>query len=389
MLFAIRPHRHVNPKVLSTAVDMTLACCHAAKLGGANSNGTAGAGRVQNYFATVLAKKIEEVRVASFNSETAAATITEIAKIKVATEQEAKELKIKALGLSIEGNAARRALAAPGTKTAATGQNSGSQRVERFGPMEKFPAVRFTSITSREANFVLDDVPGATKADVERAFVAVSGELGSSKSKEAPPLDTILATWRMQTWRRVAKQKFPTPAELCGGAVARYHSADEPGDTERLMQRKWCALSQPFVDGLLKEFPTIDASEVAEAFGDLDETDFDATAMDKPIREYERYGNLEATFQPACYGTTLQAAVEAYVRKRVAKLAAPTVAQEAKLDKAKRLDPSLERRVLSEAECKALAAFRRPAKPSSNPRRPCSENALLGSHGATLIGLCR
>ena len=73
MLFAIRPHRHVNPKVLSTAVDMTLACCHAAKLGGANSNGTAGAGRVQNYFATVLAKKIEEVRVASFNSETAAA----------------------------------------------------------------------------------------------------------------------------------------------------------------------------------------------------------------------------------------------------------------------------------------------------------------------------
>ena len=174
----------------------------------------------------------------------------------------------------------------------------------------------------------------------------------------------------MQTWRRVAKRKFPTPAELCGGAVASYHPADEPWGTERLMQREWWALSQPFVDGLLKEFPTIDASEVAEAFRDLDAAAFDATAMVKPIKEYERNGNLEATFQPACYGTTLQAAVEAYVHKRVAKLAAPTVAQEAKLDEAKRLDPSLERRVLSEAECKALAANPRPSEAEFEPSEP-------------------
>ena len=198
--------------------------------------------------------------------------------------------------------------------------------------MEKFPAVRFTSISSREANFVLDDVPGATKADVERAFVAVSGELGSSKSKEAPPLDTILATWLMQTWRLVAKRKFPSPAELCGGAVARYWTADCPGGSEHIMQQEWCALSQSFVDGLLNEFPKITAWEVAQAFRDLDATAFDATATDKPIREYKQNGTPKATFQPACYGTTLQAAVETYVRERMAKLHAYPVAQQAKLD---------------------------------------------------------
>ena len=368
MLRVVEPHGDTDPTTLGKAIGMALACCEATEHDRrGDTKGAPKIGAFPNYFAKVLAAKIEDVGLSALRLATNAAVITETGKITVQTEKQVATRKLEALNASIEATAARRALAAPGTKSAATGQNSGFQREDRFGPMEKFSAVRFTSITSREANFVLDDVPGATKADVERAFIAVSGELGSSKSKEAPPLDTILATWRMHTWRLVAKRKFPTPAELCGGAVASYHPADEPGDTERLMQRKWFALSQPFVDGLVKEFPTIDASEVAEAFRDLDETDFNATAMDKPIREYERHGNLEATFQPACYGTTLQAAVEAYVRKRMAKLHACTVAQQAKMDEAKRLDPSLERRVLSEAECKALAANQTPGEAEFEP----------------------
>ncbi len=180
MLFAVRPHRHVNPKVLSTAVDMTLACCHAAKLGGANSNATAGAGRVQNYFATVLAKKIEEVRVASFNSETAAATITEIAKIKVETEQEAKELKIKALGVSIEGNAVRRA-ALPGPKSPASGQRRGSEPGDRFedeAAIEKITCGSgFTMVKGVHANMIREAVPDCTMGEVREALVEVSDRL--------------------------------------------------------------------------------------------------------------------------------------------------------------------------------------------------------------------
>ena len=107
MLNVVKPHRDVDPIVLSKAIEVALACCAATEYDRrGDAKGAPKIGAFPNYFGKVLATKIDDVRLSALRLETEAAVITEVAKLKVKTEEQAATRKLEALNTSIEVNAA-------------------------------------------------------------------------------------------------------------------------------------------------------------------------------------------------------------------------------------------------------------------------------------------
>ena len=179
-----------------------------------------------------------------------------LSRIKVDTEEQAKNKKLGALGTSIASNQARRERTG-----SATGIGVGRQL-----------------ITPADIQLVVAAVEGATEAEAEAAYREVSRKLHKGNPSKADVVDAAVEHLRAQKLH----VQFGTPAQQID--VAKTKCGD-------VFEARWWAISEAKLGSLLDQYPSTSEGDAWRFFGKL---------QDEIEAPHERYGRgLQAEVESA------------------------------------------------------------------------------------------
>jgi hypothetical protein len=267
------------------------------------------------------AKKADAIVQAKAESEAALAKITAKSKADVAIEEMRPNLVDKAAEQKRKNSETftkSKAATIGGGKTGGTRDTSGPDERPHDDAIFMKLAGRMLDVKGRHVNKLLDEIEGATTLDVTEALENLDGRnkttRGNGKGFVRPePISVVMQLARYIVSRTVAHRKHGTPDKHCPGAVARHDG--KPIVTD------WFAVSEQFIDRLLRDLPGLGIAERADKDPDLAPRDrvckFVQDAVELHIGYRERELARDGDVGPTNYGTNFREECEAHLFEKL------------------------------------------------------------------------